>query len=210
MRGLEQIPWLYDGYIALLERGGFGRWRSWLAKGATGRTLDLGAGTGRNLPLYPPGVRAVAVDPHRDALARARARAPAIPIVIARAEALPFKDGAFDTVVSGLVLCSVADPARSLAEARRVLRPGGVLRVLEHVRAGGLAGRIQDLVQPVWTAISGGCHPNRDTERAIEAAGFLVESDTRRARGTLRRLQARAPAGSLTPAPVPRRPGDRD
>ncbi len=203
MRGIEQIPWLYDAYTALLERGGFRHWRAWLAKGARGRTLDLGAGTGRNLPLYPPGVRTFAVDPHRDALLRARERAPGVPLVIARAEALPFRDATFDTVVSGLVLCSVADPARSLAEARRVLRPGGVLRVLEHVRAAGVAGRVQDLIQPLWTAISGGCHPNRETERAIEGAGFLVESETRRARGTLRRLQARAPAGSLTPIPRP-------
>ncbi len=203
MRGIEQIPWLYDAYTALVERGGLRHWRAWLAKGARGRTLDLGAGTGRNLPLYPPGVRAFAVDPQRDALLRARARAPAVPLVIARAEALPFRNATFDTVVSGLVLCSVADPARSLAEARRVLRPGGVLRVLEHVRAGGVAGRVQDLIQPLWTAVAGGCHPNRDTERAITSAGFLVEADTRRARGTLRRLQARAPAGSLTPIPRP-------
>ncbi len=212
MRGVEQIPWLYDAYTALLERGGFGRWREWLAKGATGRTLDLGTGTGRNLPLFPPGVRAFAVDPHRDSAVRARVRSPAVPIVLARAEALPFRDGAFDTVVSGLVLCSVADPARALAEARRVLRPGGALRLLEHVRASGVMGRVQDVVQPVWTAISGGCHPNRETERAVAAAGFLVETDTRRARGTMRRFQARAPAGTstpagtLTPAPDTRRP----
>ncbi len=193
MRGVEQIPWLYDLTIALFERRGFGRWREWVTKGATGRTLDLGAGTGRNLPLYPPGVRAVAIDPHSHNLARARARAPEMPLVLARAEALPFRDGAFDTVVSSLVLCSVTDPARALAEVRRVLRPRGALRLLEHVRHRGLAGALQDLGQPAWTAISGGCHPNRDTERAVEAAGFRIETDSRRARGTMRRLQARAP-----------------
>jgi SAM-dependent methyltransferase len=201
MRGLEQIPWLYDAGMALLERGGFGRWRTWLAKGATGRTLDLGTGTGRNLPLYPPGVRAVAVDPHLENAARARARAPGVPVVIARAEALPFRDRAFDTVVSGLVLCSVGDPDLALAEARRVLRPGGALRLLEHVRARGVRGALQDLVQPAWTALSGGCHPNRDTEAAVARAGFRVEADSVRRRGTMRRLQARAPAAAATPPP---------
>lgn len=196
MRGLEQIPWLYDLGMALLERAGLRSWRSWLASGASGRTLDLGTGTGRNLPLYPPGARAVAVDPHRENLARARARAPEVPLVLARAEALPFRAGVFDTAVSGLVLCSVDDPEASLSELRRVLRAGGSLRLLEHVRERGWRGRLQDLVQPAWTAASGGCRPNRETERSVEAAGFAVEPGTRRERGTMRRLAARAPGGA--------------
>jgi ubiquinone/menaquinone biosynthesis C-methylase UbiE len=197
MRGLEQIPWLYDASLALFERLGLGRWRAWLAGGARGRTLDLGTGTGRNLPLLPGAARAIAVDPHPDALSRARTRAPEVPLVVARAEALPFRDGAFDTVVCGLVLCSVEDPDAALAEIRRVLRPGGALRLLEHVRRAGAAGAWQDLVQPVWTARSGGCHPNRETEAAVARAGFEVVPGTRKARGTMRRLEARAPgAGS--------------
>lgn len=203
MRGLERIPWLYDAGMALLERGGLARWREWLVKGATGRTLDLGTGTGRDLPLYPPGVRTVAVDPHPENLVRARRRAPAVPLVLARAEALPFRPGVFDTVVSGLVLCSVADPDRALSEVRRVLRPGGAFRLLEHVRERGVRGALQDLVQPAWTAISGGCHPNRETEAAVERAGFRIEAETLRRRGTMRRLQARAPAAAATPSPAP-------
>ncbi len=196
MRGLERIPWLYDLSMSLLERGGLGRWRAWLVRGAAGRTLDLGAGTGRDLPLYPAGVSAFGVDPHPENVARARARAPAVPLVLARAEALPFRDGVFDTVVCGLVLCSVDDPAQALAEARRVLRPGGALRLLEHVRAGGITGALQDLAQPAWTAVSGGCRPNRETERAVAAAGFQVDPASVRARGVMRRLEARAPSAT--------------
>jgi ubiquinone/menaquinone biosynthesis C-methylase UbiE len=193
VRGLERIPWLYDAGMALLERGGLGRWRAWLARGASGRTLDLGTGTGRDLPLYPPGVAAVAIDPWAENLARARRRAGGIPLVRARAEALPFRDGAFDTVVCGLVLCSVDDPALALAEARRVLRPGGALRLVEHVRSEGLAGALQDAAQPAWTRVTGGCRPNRETVRAVERAGFAVEPGSLRARGALRRLVARPP-----------------
>src|SRR5512136_682018 len=153
--------------MALLERTGLGPWRRWLAEGVRGRTLDLGCGTGRNLPLLPPGSRAVGVDPCHESLVRARRRHPAALLVRARAEALPFRDGAFDTVVSGLVFCSVTDPAAALSEIRRVLAPGGVLRMLEHVRSHHrLRGAIQDWIQPAWTAVSGGCHPNRDTEGA--------------------------------------------
>lgn len=194
MRGVEEIPWLYDASCALFERFGLGPWRRWVAAGARGRTLDLGTGTGRNLPLLPGGASAVAVDPHAAALARARARSPEAALVVARAEALPFRDGAFDTVICGLVLCSVDDPDAALAEVRRVLRPGGALRLLEHVRHRGVRGALQDLVQPAWTAISGGCRPNRETEAAVARAGFEVVAGTRAARGSMRRLEARRSA----------------
>ena len=192
MRGLEQIPWLYDALCAVLERGGLGRWRRWLVAGARGLTLDLGCGTGRNLPLMPAGVRAVGVDPALDSLARARWRASGTPLVAARAEALPFRAGSFDIVVSGLALCSVVDPPRALDEIRRVLRAGGTLRVLEHVRSTRpWKARVQDRIQPLWTRLTGGCHPNRDTERAVERAGFRIDAEGRRAKGNLRRFSAR-------------------
>jgi ubiquinone/menaquinone biosynthesis C-methylase UbiE len=190
MRGIEQVPWMYDALCAVCERGGLGRWRRWLVGGARGRTLDLGCGTGRNLPLLPAGVRAVAVDPSPHTLRRAQHRAPHVPLVLARAEALPFRDGTFDTVLSGLVFCSVGEPARGLAEVRRLLAPGGELRMLEHVRATTpWRARAQDLIQPAWTWIAGGCHPNRDTETTVGRAGFLIEE--RRAQGTMRRFRAR-------------------
>lgn len=190
-KGIEEIPWLYDSLCALHEWLGLGRWRHWLVAGARGRTLDLGCGTGRNLPLIPTGVAAVGVDPGWDVLQRARQRAPAVPLVQARAEALPFRAGVFDTVLSGLVLCSVADPAQALDETRRVLQSGGQLRGLEHVRSTrAWKARLQDCLQPMWTRLTGGCHPNRDTERLIEAAGFRIDAEGRRARGDLRRFAA--------------------
>lgn len=191
MRGLEQIPWLYDAMMGLFDALGLGRWRRWLARDVGGRTLEVGCGTGRNLPLYPAGAQVVGLDPSAEALQRARERAPGIPLVRASAEALPFRDRAFDTIVSGLVFCSVPDPARGLAEVKRVLEPAGTLRMIEHVRGEGLAGRWQDFIQPVWTWAAGGCHPNRRTEAAVEAAGFRISPESRRAEGNLRRFSAR-------------------
>jgi len=196
VRGAEQIPWLYDASMALLERTGLGPWRRWLAEGARGLTLDLGCGTGRNLPLLPGDAPAVGVDPCRDSLVRARQRAPAALLVQARAEELPFRSGTFDTVVSGLVLCSVTDPALALGEIRRVLAAGGVMRALEHVRSPvRWKARMQDFTQPAWTAFSGGCHPNRETERSVESAGLVIDPESRRARDTMRRFEARPAKG---------------
>ncbi|HXG05634.1 MAG TPA: methyltransferase domain-containing protein [Candidatus Binatia bacterium] len=192
MRGLEQIPWLYDALAALQDRTGLVRWRRWLAQGARGRVLDLGTGTGRMLPHYPPNLRVVGLDPSPAVLNRARRRSRRALLVVGRAESLPFRDEAFDTVVGSLVLCSVADPGRALAEVRRVLGPGGELRVVEHVRsARPWRARVQDWIQPAWTHVTGGCHPNRETEAAVERAGFRILPDGRRARGDMRRFAAR-------------------
>jgi len=193
VRGIEQRPLLYDAGMALLEATGLGRWRAWLVEGVgSGRVLDLGTGTGRNLPLYGRDARVVGVDPCHASLRKARRRAPGALLVRARAEQLPFSDGAFDAVASGLVLCSVDDPPRALAEVRRVLAPRGVLRALEHVRARGrFKAWLQDLGQPAWTRLTGGCRPNRDTEAAVRHAGFAIDSASLRARGDLRRFVAR-------------------
>jgi SAM-dependent methyltransferase len=192
VKGIDRTPWAYDAMMAVADCTGLLRWRRWLASGARGRTLEVGCGTGRNLPLYPQGVRAIGLDPHPRNLARARARAPHVPLVCGSAEALPFQDGAFDTVVSGLVFCSVPDPAKGLGEVSRALAPGGTLRMIEHVRSESrLAAWWQDLIQPAWTWMAGGCHPNRDTERSVEAAGFHIDGEGRRSRGNMRRFQAR-------------------
>ncbi len=193
MRGVEQVPWLYDAGMALIEKTGLRRWRAWLAGGAPpGRVLDLGCGTGRTLPLFGSGVRAIGLDPSPESLRRARRRAPGLPLVCARAEALPFRDGSFDAVVSGLAFCTIADVARGLGEVRRVLKTGGVLRMLEHVRSKrSVVAWLQDRTQPAWTWFTGGCHPNRDTEAAVAAAGFVVDPTSYRARSDMRRFEAR-------------------
>lgn len=204
MRGIEQIPWLYDAGMAVLEATGLGRWRRWLARGASGRLLDLGCGTGRNLALFDGRARAVGLDPCWQSLLRARRRAPEAWLVHGRAELLPFRDGVFDTVTSGLVFCSVDDPARGFGEVRRVLRDGGSLRMLEHVRSErAWQARLQDLTQPAWTWFTGGCRPNRDTEAAVARAGFEVVDGTRRAVGNMRRFEARL---SEEPRPGPPEP----
>jgi ubiquinone/menaquinone biosynthesis C-methylase UbiE len=189
-RGIEQIPLLYDAVMAVTDRIGLWKLRSWLTRGAIGRVLELGCGTGRNLPRYPPSARVIGIDPSLDSLRRARRRAPGLPLVCATAEALPFRPATFDTVAISLVLCSVPDPAVALAEVRRVLRDPGAVRLLEHVRSErGWEARWQDFIQPAWTRITGGCHPNRDTEAAVLRAGFRL--DERRANRNLRRLVAR-------------------
>lgn len=192
MRGVEQIPFVYDALMALFELLGLGRWRHWLVSGAQGRTLDIGCGTGRNLPRYSGGCEVIGLDPSMEALKKARARAPSVPLVRGSAHALPFRPGTFATVVSGLVFCSVPDAKRGLGEVKRVLAVDGTLRMLEHVRSTSrLGARWQDFIQPLWTVIAGGCHPNRDTEAVVRSAGFAIEPGSLRAQGNMRRFSAR-------------------
>jgi ubiquinone/menaquinone biosynthesis C-methylase UbiE len=190
MRGCEQIPWLYDAFMHLAEPFGLGRWRRRLLDGARGRVLEVGCGTGRNLPLYPPGSRVVGLDVHLEVLPAARRRAPGVPLVVASAEALPFRPEVFDAVVSSLVFCSVPDPHRGLREIDRVLHHAGRLHMMEHVRHRGLRGHFQDWIQPAWTWFTGGCHPNRDTETTVAEAGFHVAEEDRRASGSMRLFTA--------------------
>jgi ubiquinone/menaquinone biosynthesis C-methylase UbiE len=144
--------------------------------------VEIGAGTGLNFAHYPAAVtEVVATEPDPHMLRRAREAAAGAPVPVrvvrAPAERLPFGDGEFDTAVSTLVLCSVRDPASALAEVTRVLRPGGSLLFFEHVRSENPRhARWQDRLERPWGWFSGGCHPNRDTVRNIERAGFRFES----------------------------------
>lgn len=153
--------------------------KSALLADANGRVLEIGVGTGLSFVHYPEVDELVGVDPSEPMLRRARRRAEEIgrdvTLVEAPAEALPFEDDSFDTVVSLTVLCTVEDPARTLGEIRRVLRPGGRLLFLEHVRSSDpKRARAQDRFERPWGWISGGCHPNRRTLNEIETAGFEV------------------------------------
>jgi SAM-dependent methyltransferase len=151
-----------------------------LLAGLEGRVLEVGAGNGLNFPYYPATVTDVlAIEPEpylrRQALAAARQAPVPIRVVDGTAETLPTPDGALDMVVASLVLCTVADPDRSLAEVDRVLRPGGRLHFYEHVRAEDpRLAHWQDRLQRPWGWLVGGCHPNRDTVAAITAAGLQV------------------------------------
>jgi SAM-dependent methyltransferase len=153
-----------------------------LLDGMAGAVCEVGAGQGLNFAHYPSTVaRVLAVEPEptlrRHAL-DAAARAP-IPIDVfdGAADALPLDDATCDGVVTSLVLCTVPDLADALAEARRVLKPGGELRFYEHVRSAyRLIAVGEDLVTPLWSRFAGGCHPNRDSVAAISAAGFNVTS----------------------------------
>ena len=134
----------------------------------------------------------VALDPDPGVVLTARRRAPQVPLVVGSAEALPFRPQSFETVVSGLVFCSVPDPHRGLREVGRVLAVDGCLRMMEHVRHHRPRfARLQDRIQPGWTWFTGGCHPNRDTEVTVGEAGFVIDPETRRARGVMRLFVAR-------------------
>ena len=150
--------------------------------GAKGRVLEIGAGTGASFPYYGNEVTEVAaIEPDPFMLPKARARAAEIdkPIEVhhAPAEELPFEDDSFDTAISTLVLCSVTNPQKALSEIKRTLKPGGELRVYEHVRYVNRVGAfVQDVVRPAWSWVGGGCQANRDTAQLILDAGFEFTS----------------------------------
>jgi ubiquinone/menaquinone biosynthesis C-methylase UbiE len=155
--------------------------KRWIPR-AHGDVLELGVGSGLNLAFYDRErvARVIGIDPSAALLERARPRATTAPVSVelveAHAEALPFGDRSFDSAVVTYSLCSVGDPARALAEVRRVLRPGGELIFVEH----GLAPeprvqRWQHRITPLWRRIGGGCHLDRDAPAALRAAGFHLD-----------------------------------
>lgn len=168
----------YKTLAALAERGELGRRRRDVVAEAGGRVLELGSGTGESFKHYRAGVDvvvAVEPDPYMLSFGRQRAADSPVPVrhVAAAGERLPFRDGAFDTVVAALVLCSVSDPRATAAELRRALAPAGRLLVLEHVRAASARlARWQDRLERPWMALAGGCHPNRDTAEVLARNHF--------------------------------------
>ncbi len=177
----ELLAAMYDPLIAPLDPMGLRKWREWAVSAARGRTLELGVGTGLNLPLYHAAKSVAAIDPDGASLRRAwlkrNGSGESITLYQSRAEELPFADESFDAVVGTLTFCTIGDPARALGEARRVLKVGGAFRLVEHVRANNrLIAGAQDLATPLWKEIAGGCHLNRDTRAAVERAGFQVRA----------------------------------
>lgn len=191
----------YPVLAGLSENAGQAQLRAEVLSPARGRTLEVGAGNGFNLPHYPPAVTELVVsEPSPDMrahLEKALAERPPAQkwsLVPARGERLPFEDASFDTVVGAYVLCSVTDPGAALREIARVLRPGGQYLFLEHVRSPGnrALGIVQDVVERPHTWIAAGCHPNRRFEQLLDASPL--------ARSEL--VHGRMPKGFPTVAPI--------
>ena len=179
--GRRVVPLAYDHVMWVGERAGMSALRSRQVATAEGRVLELGAGTGLNVSHYPPAIRRLVLsEPEPGMVARLRRRGlgsrHSIDVVQASAEELPFEDGAFDTVVCTLVLCTVPDPVRALTEARRVLADGGRLLFIEHVRAqdSPSLARWQDRLAPAWRSFALGCRCNQDTLAIFERLPFRV------------------------------------
>lgn len=169
---------IYDRLCEAADRRGLRERRRRVAGMASGEVLEIGGGTGRNLAHYPAAVsRLTVLEPdlhmYRRTLPKLRQAPVPVRLIEGVAEALPFRAGSFDTVVTTLVFCTVADPARAAREIARVLKPGGRFLFLEHVRAAtpGRA-RLQDLLTPLQRRLAAGCHPNRDTVGTLCEAGF--------------------------------------
>lgn len=171
---------LYDAMLHQSEEAGMRAHRTALLARASGRTLELGAGTGLNLEHYPPAVGdLVLTEPFEPMARRLRERVQrsgrTAEVVEASAVSLPFDEGSFDTVVATLVLCSVDDVPAALVEVSRVLRPGGRLLFGEHVRSSEPAvARWQDRLEGPWRFVNHGCHLNRDTVAAIDASPLVL------------------------------------
>jgi ubiquinone/menaquinone biosynthesis C-methylase UbiE len=173
---------LYDRLFEATEEAGLREIRREALMEARGRTIDVGSGTGANLDLYPDSIEELVLaepDPHMLAKLRRKVAeaGSAAQVVQAPAERLPFEDSSFDVAAFTLVLCTVPDPDAALAEAARILRPGGRLLFVEHVRSAepGLA-RWQDRFEKPWRFLADGCHCNRDTAATIAASPLQLES----------------------------------
>ena len=174
----------YDMFMYPLERMGLRRLRRQIFKNIHGRVLELGAGSGLNIPVYPSNANfeIIALEPSRDKTNCSHSRRKSLnpspgklTWILGKGESLPFADASFDSVVATLVLCSVQSLKGTLNELKRVLKPGGQLRLLEHVRPPQeRLAKLFDYLTPAWFAVAEGCHLNRESGHAIEAAGFQI------------------------------------
>jgi ubiquinone/menaquinone biosynthesis C-methylase UbiE len=168
----------YDRLNDRIDAAGFAERRDALVSTLDGVVLEIGAGTGRNIPRYARAERVIALEPSGEFATRLRTRAAAatvpVQVLYGRAESVPLPTSSVDHVVTSLTLCSVTSLPAALTECRRLLRPGGTLEFLEHVRSGGLRGHIQDWLTPLQRRFVDGCHLNRDIAAEIRAAGLDI------------------------------------
>jgi ubiquinone/menaquinone biosynthesis C-methylase UbiE len=187
----------YDRTISWAEKVLFGGGREWVCSRARGEVLEIAVGTGRNLPFYPEGVRLTGIELSPKMLGLARRRAAELgrnaDLRVGDAQDLPFSDACFDTVVATLALCTIPDERRALAEAVRVLRPGGLLLLLEHVRSPVLPVRLLQRVLEPLTLLLDHDHLLREPLRCVEVSGLAVERLERLKLGAVERLAARKP-----------------
>jgi ubiquinone/menaquinone biosynthesis C-methylase UbiE len=192
----KQAP-RYDRQISFFERVLFGDGREWVCSHAEGEVLEIAAGTGRNLPFYPPGVRVTGIELSPEMLAIAKTRADELgsdaELGVGDAQALDFADASFDTVVITLALCTIPDDRKAVAEAWRVLRPGGRLVFMEHVRSPTLPVRaVQRLLDPLAVRFEAD-HLIREPLDYLADEGFEIESVERSKWGIVERVVARKP-----------------
>jgi ubiquinone/menaquinone biosynthesis C-methylase UbiE len=175
-----------------IERSWSDDWREWVTDKARGLVLEIGAGDGVNFSYYHSDALVIATEPDAESLELITEYEDNVTLAQVSAEELPFPDASFDAVVGTLVFCTIPDAPRALQEVKRVLKPGGSIRLVEHVRAKNPLGRaFMQVANPAWHWMTGGCNINRDTLSAVRAAGFQVLGVKKQMMGLILGIDAR-------------------